>query len=44
MVDHIIPLAHGGARLDPANLRAACSHCNASLGARVVRPTTWSAH
>ena len=37
-VDHIVPLALGGARLDPANLRAACGHCNSSTGARVVRP------
>jgi 5-methylcytosine-specific restriction endonuclease McrA len=41
-VDHIVPLALGGARLDPANLRAACGHCNTSLGGRVVRPITWS--
>jgi 5-methylcytosine-specific restriction protein A len=27
-VDHIIPLDEGGQRLDPTNLRAACSHCN----------------
>ena len=36
-VDHIVPLALGGARLDPRNLRAACGHCNSSAGARVVR-------
>jgi 5-methylcytosine-specific restriction endonuclease McrA len=34
-VDHITALAHGGARLDPGNLRAACTHCNASEGAIV---------
>jgi 5-methylcytosine-specific restriction protein A len=32
-VDHITPLANGGAKYDPTNLRAACTHCNASLGA-----------
>jgi 5-methylcytosine-specific restriction protein A len=34
-VDHIIPLSEGGARLDPANLRAACSPCNYALGGAV---------
>lgn len=29
-VDHIVPLSEGGRRLDPANLRAACSVCNLS--------------
>ncbi len=27
-VDHVLPLAAGGARLDPANLRACCRRCN----------------
>jgi 5-methylcytosine-specific restriction protein A len=27
-VDHIVPIIVGGARLDPANLRAACQACN----------------
>jgi len=38
-VDHIIPLADGGPRLDPSNLRAACKPCNVSAGntARDVR-------
>lgn len=31
-VDHIVPLAHGGPRLDPANLRASCGHCNIARG------------
>jgi 5-methylcytosine-specific restriction endonuclease McrA len=31
-VDHITPLASGGSALDLKNCRAACSHCNASLG------------
>lgn len=33
-VDHIIPLSAGGARLDPANLQAACSFDNTAKGAR----------
>jgi 5-methylcytosine-specific restriction protein A len=32
-VDHIVELAAGGARLDPANLQAACKPCNSSKGA-----------
>lgn len=32
-VDHIRAIAEGGARLDPANLRAACAPCNRHLGA-----------
>lgn len=43
-VDHIVPLFEGGRRLDPANLRAACKHCNSSDGAtrgnNARRPTT----
>ncbi len=31
-VDHIIPLAEGGERLDPSNLRAACGPCNTARG------------
>lgn len=27
-VDHVVPLAVGGARLDPRNLVAACGRCN----------------
>ncbi|MGI8624193.1 MAG: HNH endonuclease [Solirubrobacteraceae bacterium] len=34
VVDHVVPVARGGAALDPANLRAACSSCNARKGAR----------
>jgi 5-methylcytosine-specific restriction protein A len=26
--DHVVPKAHGGARLDPANLVASCTPCN----------------
>jgi 5-methylcytosine-specific restriction enzyme A len=33
--DHIVPLAEGGARLDPANVRAACAPCNLSAGGRL---------
>lgn len=29
-VDHITPLARGGARLDPANLRVLCGKCNSA--------------
>jgi 5-methylcytosine-specific restriction enzyme A len=34
-VDHIIPLIEGGDRLAPSNLRASCTHCNTSDGARL---------
>lgn len=44
--DHIVPLALGGAMYDPANLRAACGHCNSTSGGglgsargRVGRPS-----
>lgn len=33
-VDHVRPLCAGGARLDPANLVAACVRCNSRRGAR----------
>ena len=33
-VDHIVTLADGGPRLDPANCRAACKHCNSARAAR----------
>lgn len=32
-VDHVVPLVLGGARYDPANLRAACTAHNAGAGA-----------
>ena len=38
-VDHIVPLAAGGNELDPTNLRAACSTCNASRGGKVAART-----
>lgn len=34
-VDHVVPLAMGGAKYDPRNCRAACAHCNTSR--RVTR-------
>jgi 5-methylcytosine-specific restriction endonuclease McrA len=33
-VDHVVALAEGGARYDPANLVAACTTCNSKRGAR----------
>lgn len=33
-VDHVVPVSQGGAKLDPANLVAACSYCNSSKGAK----------
>jgi 5-methylcytosine-specific restriction endonuclease McrA len=35
--DHVIPVAQGGAALDPWNLRACCGPCNVWLGARLGR-------
>jgi 5-methylcytosine-specific restriction endonuclease McrA len=35
-VDHIQPIAFGGAEFDPANCRAACKPCN--LDRRVTQP------
>jgi 5-methylcytosine-specific restriction endonuclease McrA len=34
--DHIEAVVNGGAFWDPANLRAACRHCNSANGARVA--------
>ena len=36
-VDHILPLHHGGPRLDLANLRATCSSCNSGRANRLRR-------
>lgn len=36
-VDHIMPIATGGAPLDPSNLAVLCRSCNASKGATVQR-------
>ncbi|HPF38955.1 MAG TPA: HNH endonuclease signature motif containing protein [Phycisphaerae bacterium] len=33
-VDHIVPFAKGGARLDVSNLRAVCRACHQALTAR----------
>jgi 5-methylcytosine-specific restriction endonuclease McrA len=33
-VDHLTPLSRGGARLDPGNLVAACTHCNPKKGTK----------
>lgn len=35
-VDHIVPLAYGGALLDPANLRPACTRCNCRAGQQMT--------
>ena len=35
-VDHVRPLAEGGARLDPANLVACCVRCNSRRGQQVT--------
>jgi 5-methylcytosine-specific restriction endonuclease McrA len=37
--DHVIPLAHGGARLDPTNAVAACRACNSRRGGSTRRPS-----
>jgi len=36
-VDHVVALARGGPRLDPANLVASCGWCNSSRGGRTRR-------
>ncbi len=35
-VDHVRPLAEGGARLDPSNLVACCVTCNSRRGQQVT--------
>jgi 5-methylcytosine-specific restriction endonuclease McrA len=35
-VDHIIPLAYGGALLDRTNLRPACARCNYRAGQKIT--------
>lgn len=37
-VDHVVPLAEGGARLDPNNLVACCLRCNSKRGGATRRP------
>jgi 5-methylcytosine-specific restriction endonuclease McrA len=41
-VDHVVPLARGGARLDPFNLVACCRSCNARRGGAARRGAAWS--
>jgi 5-methylcytosine-specific restriction enzyme A len=36
-VDHIHPLAFGGAPFDPGNLRASCSSCNSGRSNKLRR-------
>ena len=38
-VDHIQPIARGGAWLDPSNLRAACASCNRGWNRRGLAPS-----
>lgn len=38
-VDHIVPLARGGARYELANLRAVCRACNLGRSALSVPPS-----
>ena len=40
-VDHIIPMAQGGDRLDPSNLRAAHRSCNSAAGGATRRTGGW---
>lgn len=35
-IDHVVPLARGGAATDPDNLICACAGCNRSKGAKLV--------
>jgi 5-methylcytosine-specific restriction enzyme A len=41
-VDHVVPLARGGARLDPHNLVACCRSCNARRGGAARRGASWA--
>ena len=40
-VDHIIPIADGGRRLDMNNLRASCKPCNSGRAARMKHREGW---
>ena len=42
-VDHVRPLSAGGAKYDPANLRASCRRCNAARpsGQAVTTSRAW---
>ena len=35
-VDHIVPLARGGAKYDQSNLQPSCRYCNLSKGAKLM--------
>jgi 5-methylcytosine-specific restriction endonuclease McrA len=41
-VDHIWPVAGGGAMYDPRNLQATCRRCNLSKGSKTP-PRVWAA-
>lgn len=41
-VDHVIPLSAGGARLDLANLQAACLKCNVAKGGQDHHRPEWA--
>lgn len=41
-VDHIVPLSAGGARLDMANLQAACRPCNTAKGGKHHQRPEWA--
>ena len=41
-IDHIQPASRGGNLYDPANLRAACAHCNKSRGDGTRNPATYT--
>ena len=41
-VDHIGPVANGGAMYDPRNLQATCRRCNLSKGSKTP-PNVWAA-
>ena len=38
-IDHIVPLALGGAKYDEDNLQPSCNACNVLKGKRVIRGT-----
>lgn len=40
-VDHIVPVAAGGARLDPMNLRPACKACNSGRASSEKAQNGW---
>ncbi|MGA1073460.1 MAG: HNH endonuclease [Pseudohongiellaceae bacterium] len=36
-VDHIVPLAYGGSKYEPTNLRASCATCNSTRSNQLRR-------